>query len=110
MSPAKGNVAEQSFHHSFLDAEVDDGLLLTIVYSGEFSLLGLLLHHLDLLDDLGREVLGCQLRVIQEESLAVDGDLADGLAVVNYAAIFGDFDSWKLLEKFFQHVVVGGLE
>ena len=81
VSYAGTDVAHQAVHHTLLDREVEHGLLLTVVNSGELGLVGLLPHHLHLVDDLGREVLGSQGRVIHEIGLSVDIYLGDGLSV-----------------------------
>ena len=93
-----------------LDGKVDDRLLLAVVDAGEFGLLALLVDDLDLLDELGGDVLGGQLGVVQEEGLAVDGYLGDGLAVGGDGAVLVHLHAGKLLEQVLQHVVVGGLE
>ena len=104
------HVAEQAAHHSGLHGEVDHRLLLTVVDSRELGLLRLLLDDLELVDHLGGDVLGCELGVVEEEGLAVDGDLGDGLAVGGYGAVFGHLHSGELLEQVLEHVVVGGAE
>ena len=81
MSATSHEISEPSVHHSFIDREVDDEFLLTVVDSGKYRLVRLLLHNLYLLDHLGRKVLGSKLRIIEEESLAVNGDLGDGLTI-----------------------------
>ena len=110
MAGAGHHIAEQAVHHAFLYAQVDDELFVAVVYAGEFGLLRLLLHDLDLVDDLGGDVFRSELRVVQEEGLAINGYLVDCLAVGGNGTIFGDFDAGKLLEELLQHVVVGGLE
>ena len=103
-------VTEPSFHHSRLEREVDHCLLLTIVNTGEKRLIGLFLHHLHLFDKLCRNILGCQLRVIKEKCLAVDGDLGDGLTVGCDRSVSLNLHSRKLLEEFLKHIIVGSLE
>ena len=110
MTASGHHVAEGALHHSGLDGKVDDSLFLAVVDSGEFSLIGLLVHHLELVDDLGGDVLGGKLGVIEEEGLAVDGYLLDCLAVVGNGAIFRHFDSGEFLQQVFEHVVLRGLE
>ena len=104
------NVADGALHHAGLDAQVDDLLFFTVVDAGKFGLLRFLLDNLELVDDLGGNVLGGQLGIVQEEGLAVDGYLGDSLAVVGYGTVFAHFNAGKLLEKVFQHVAVGRLE
>ena len=110
MSASGHYVSEPSLHHARPHREVDDGLFLTVIDSGEHSLIRLLLHNLHLLDHLCRDVLRSKLRVIQEEGLAVDGDLLDGLSIGCNGSIRLHLDSRKLLEEFLEHIVVGSLE
>ena len=104
------HTADQALHHARLDGEVDDRLLLSVVDAGELSLLGLLADNLELLDELGGNVLGGNLRIIQEEGLALDGDLAHGLAVHRDRTVVGDLDARHLLEQVHQVVIVRGEE
>ena len=103
-------VSEDAVHHAALDAEVDDGLVVTVVNAGELGLLALFLHHLHFLDKLGGDVLGSQLRVVHEEGLAVNHDFVDGFSVGGDIAALVHFHAGKLLQEVFQHVVVGDLE
>ena len=50
-------ITEPAVHHTFIDREVDDELFLTVVDTGEHSLLRLSLDNLHLLDHVCREVL-----------------------------------------------------
>ena len=110
VTAAGHDIAEGALHHAGLDAEVDYRLFLTVVDAGELSLVGLLVHHFELVDYLGGNVLRGQLGVVQEEGLAIDGYLADGLAVVRYGAIFGHFYARELFEQVLKDVVLRGLE
>ena len=110
MAASGHNIAEGSFHHAGLDAEVDYGLFFSVVNSGELGLVGLLVHDFELVDYLGGNVLGSQLRIVQEESLSVNSYPFDSLSVVSNAAILGHFYAGQFLEEVFEHVVVGGLE
>ena len=110
VTAAAHHVAEPTVHHAFLDAQVEDRLFFTVVDAGEFGLLGLFLHHADLLDDVGGQVLAGDRRIVEEELLAVDLDLADGLAVGGDGTVGGNFHARKPLEQVFQHVVVGRLD
>ena len=106
MTAAGHGVAKDAVHHALLDSEVDDRFLFTVVDAGEFRLLALFLDYLHLLHKLGRDVLGGQLGIVQEEGLAGDGDLGDGFTVGGDGAVLGDLDAGELLEKVHQHVVV----
>ena len=110
MTAAGHGIAEHAVHHAALDGEVDHRFLIAVVDAGEFGLLTLFLHHLHLLHQLGGNVLGGQLRVVQEESFAGDGDLGDGFAVGGDGAVFGHFNAGELLQKVHQHVVVADLK
>ena len=110
MTDTAGDVAEDTVHHALLHGEVDDGLVVTVVYTGEFGLLGLLLHDLHLLDHLRGKVLGSELGIVQEEGLAVDGDLRDGLAVRGDGAAVVHLDARELLEEVDEHIGIRGLE
>ena len=81
------------------------------------KLLGIthLVDDLHLIDHLGRQVLEGHLRVVEEESLAADGDFLDGLAVVFHRAVAGNLHARHPLEQVFQHLVLpddegGGVE
>ena len=110
VAAAGHRAAEHAVHHALLDTEVDDRLFFPVIDAGEFGLLGLFLHHLHLLHQFGGDVLGGQLGVVQEEGLSVDGYLGDGLTVGSDGSVFGHLDPRKLLQKVYQHVVVGNLE
>ena len=106
MSAAGGHIPAHTVHHSLVDGQVDDRLLLSVVDAGELRLLRLLLDHFHLVDNLGRQVLGGQLRIVQEERLSVDGDLRNGLAVLRNGTVLGDLHAGQLLEQVLQHVVL----
>ena len=110
MSAAAHHISEPAFHHSRPYGEIDYGLFLTVIDSCELSLIRLLLHHLDLIDDLGWNVLGSQLRVIQEEGLAVNGYLLDCLTIGCDASVCFHLYSGEFFQEFLQHVIVGSLE
>ena len=52
MSAATHYVTEPPFHHSFLDAQVNDGFFFAVIYACEHSLIGLLVHYFDLFNNL----------------------------------------------------------
>ena len=110
MSASGHKVSEPSVHHARLHRKVYHSLFLTVINAGEQCLVGFLLHNLDLVDKLCRDVLRCELRVVKEESLAVDGDLGNRLAIGCNRSVCLNLDSWKLLEKLLEHVIVGCLE
>ncbi|CCY37433.1 unknown [Alistipes sp. CAG:831] len=110
MASAGSHVAEPRFQKSRLDTEVDDLFFLTVVDTGELGLVGLLVHHLYLVDNLRGDILGGQGRVVQEELLAVNHDLVDGLALVCDASVAVHLHSGKFLEEVLQHIVVSSLE
>ena len=110
MTAAGHHIAEPSVHHPGLHGQVYNCLLVTVIYSGELGLLGFLLHHTDLLDYLGRDVLGGKLRVVKEEFLPVYHHLSYGLPVGGDRSVRADLHTWQFLEQFLQHVIVGCLE
>ena len=110
MSAAAHQIAEPAVHHAFLDAEVEHGLFFAVVDTGELSLLRLLVDHANALDDVGRKVLAGDRRIVEEELLAVDLYLIDGLAVGRNGAVRRHFHARKLLEQVFQYVVVARLD
>ena len=103
-------ITEPSVHHALVDREVDDSLLVTVIYTCEYSLIRLLLHHLHLFYHLCRKVLRSKLRVIEEEGLSVDGDLRDCLTIGCDRSVGIDFHARKLLEEVLKHIIVRGLE
>ena len=110
VSAAGHGVAEHAVHHASLDGQVDDGLLFTVVDAGEFGLLGFLFDDLHFLDQLRRDVLRGELGVVEEEGLAADGDLGDGLAAGGDRAVGIDFNARQFLQQVDEHVVVADLE
>ena len=110
VTAAGHGVSKDAVHHAGTHGKVDDGLFFTVVDPGEFGLFALLLHHFHLLYKLCRDVLGCELRVVQEEGLAGDGYLGDRLAVGGDGAVLGNLDAGELLQKVHQHVVITYLE
>ena len=63
-----------------------------------------------LLDHLRGKVLRGELRIVQEEGLAFDGNLGDSLAVRRDVTAVVHLDARELLEEVDQHVRIGGLE
>ena len=110
VTDASHHVTERTVHHAALHRKVDHGLLFAVVDAGEFCLLALFVHHLHLVDDIGGDVLAGELRVVKEEGFAAYGDFVDSFAVRGDAAVVAYLDAGKLLQKVFQHVVVGGFE
>ena len=110
MTAADLDIAEKSVHHALLNGKVNDSLFLPVINAGELCLLGFLLHDLHLIDNLGRNVLGCQLRVIQEESLSVNGDFGNSLAIRCDTSIRTDFDAREFLQEILKHIIVSRLE
>ena len=110
VSSSRRNISEPAFHHSRTQGKVNHGLLLTVVNACELSLVRLLLNHLHFLHYLRGDVLGRQLRVVEEEGLAVDGDFGNGLPVYSHAAVRTHFHSREFLEQVFKHIVLCGPE
>ena len=110
MSAAGHHIAEKPVHHAFLHSQVDDGFFLSVIYTGELSLIGFLLDDLDLIHNLRRDILGSQLGIVQEKCLAVDCYLADCLSVGCHGAVSPHFHSREFLQQVLKHVIVRGLE
>ena len=110
MPHAAREVSEDTVHHVLLHGQVDDRLIIAVIDAGEFRLLGLLFHDLHLFHEFRRDVVGSDLGIVQEEGLAVDGDLGDGFTVGSNGAVLGDFDARKLLQQVHEHVVVADFE
>ena len=110
MAAAELDIAEKPVHHPLLNGKVNDSFFLPVINAGELCLFGFLLHDLHLVDNLGRNVLRCQLWVIQEEGLSVNGNLRNGLSVCSDASVRADLHTRELLQKVLQHVIVRRLE
>ena len=110
MSTTGRKVSEPSVHHSLVHRKVNDGLFVSVIDTGKAGLFRFSLHDLDLLDDLCRKVLRCELRVIKEECLSIDSDLIDGLAVCCDGSVRIHFHARELLQEILQHIIVGCLE
>ena len=107
MADTCGDAADDALHHALGHGEVDDRLLLSVVDAGKLGLLGLLADDLELLDQLGGDVLRGDLGIVEEERLALHRDLAHGLSVDRDRTVVGDLDARHLLEEVDQVVVVG---
>ena len=103
-------VSEPSVHHSLVHRKVNDGLFVSVIDTGKAGLFRFSLHDLDLLDDLCRKILRCELRVIKEECLSIDRDLIDGLAVCCDGSVRIHFHARELLQEILQHIIVRCLE
>ena len=110
MTASGHHITEPAVHHALVDRKVDDGLLITVVNAGKSCLFRLSLNYLHLLHDLCRKVLCSELRVVEEEGLAVDRDLGDGLAVSSDGTVRVHLHARKLLEEVLKHVIVRCLE
>ena len=110
MAGSGHRIAEEAVHHAALDGQVDDGFLLAVVDAGEFGLFGFLLDDLDLLNQLRRNVLGSELRVVEKEGLAADGNLGHRLATGSNGSVGFDFEAGEFLQQVDEHVVVADLE
>ena len=100
-------VAYPSFLHALLDGEVEHGLLFAVVDAGDAGVVALLVVGLELLDELGGQVLQRHLRVVLEVFLAIDHDFGDALAVYLDGAVVVYFCSGKLLDEFLEHGALG---
>ena len=103
------HIAEPGLQHTRLDAQVYDLLLIAVVYAGKLGLIGLLIHYLDFLYYLRRDILGCQRRVVQKEFLAAYHYLVYRLSLIRYRSVTVHIHAGQLLEQILQHVIVSGL-
>ena len=110
MTATQHHIPERTLFHARMERQIDDGLLVSVVNPRKLGLLRFLVHHLQLLDGFGGDILGCQLRIVQEEGLSVNGYLADGLAIGGNGTVLPYFNTREFLQEVFQHVVVGSLE
>ena len=110
MSATGHHISEPPVRHSLHYRQVDDSLLVSVINARKARLLGFSFHDLYLLDELRRDILRCQLGVVKEESLAVNGYLLDSLSVCCNSTVRCHFDSWQLLQEVFEHVIVRCLE
>ena len=110
VADTRGDVGHETAHGTAYDGEVEDSLLLAVIDAGELCLVGLLLDYLDLLDELGRNVLGSDLGIVHEEGLAFHVHLGDSLSVDDDGAVIVDLDTGKLLQEVLEDIVLGGLE
>ena len=104
------HISEDAVHHTLLDGKVYHGLLLSVVNASELCLVRFFLNDFHLVDNLGRNVLGSELRIIQEECLSVDSNLGYSLSVSCNRAIFRHFHARKFLKKILENIIVSGLE
>ena len=110
MTAAGHQVSEPAVKHARPHRQIDHSLFLSVVNSCKQRLVRLLLHDLDLLDKLCRDVLRGKLRVVKEERLSIDHDLGYRLSIGCYGTVRSHFHAGKLLQKFLQHIIIGGLE
>ena len=110
MTAAQHHIPERTLFHARMERQIDDGLIVSVIDTRKLGLLRFLVHHLQLLDGLGGDIFGRQLRIVQEEGLSVNGDFADGLAIGGNGTVLPYFNTREFLQEVFQHVVVGSLE
>ena len=103
-------VYHPSLLHSALQGEVEHGLLLAVVNSGDARVVALLVVGFQLLNHLGRQILRGHLIVSLEEVLALHQNLAHGLPVDLDVAVVVNLGSRKLLYQFLQRGAFGHTE
>ncbi len=110
MADTSHHIAERPFEHPLPYRKVYYGFFLSIIYTGEFRLLALLIHHLNLFHQLCGNILAGKLRIIEEKGFAVYGYLADCLTIGSNASVIGNFYTRQFLQKILQNIIFGGLE
>ena len=86
--------------HTFLDGEVEHGLLLAIVDASDTSLVTLLVVELQILDNAHRDVLQRRLHIAEHELLTVEQYLLHFLAVDGNVTVLVDLCPWNTLDEF----------
>ena len=106
---AGGEVAHPALVHAFLHSEVNHCFVLAVVNAGEAGKVALAVNHLQLVDDVGRQVFACHVGVVGEKLLAVDQKFGHGLAVGGDGAVGADFNARHTLQQVLYHGVHLGL-
>ena len=101
--------AKPAVVHALLDAEVDDRLVIAIVHTRQACQVALAVDDLELVDHVGRYVLGGHRGVVAEEFLAIDKDFLHLLAVGGNLAVGTHFDARQALKQVLDHSVGLGL-
>ena len=96
-------VAKPAGLHAFLDSEVDDCLVLTVVDAGDAREFALAVDHLQAVDHVDGQIARGHRRIIAEEFLAVDKYLSNSLAVGRNGAIGADLHARQALEQVLDH-------
>ena len=95
-----GVVAKHAFLAVFLETQIDNSLCIFILKTGQFSHITLLIYDLNLINHIGRDILGCGLHIIAKELLAVDTHGFNFLAIDGYVTLFIHLYTVHFLEQF----------
>ncbi len=98
-------IAEPAVVHAFLHREVYHGFLLAVVNAGHSGKVALAVHHLQLLDDVYRQVSRGHRGVVAEKLFAVNKYLAYFLSVGRNLAVAAHLHAGKTLKQVFDHGV-----
>ena len=93
-------VAKHTFLAVFLETQIDNSLCIFVLKTGQFSHITLLVYDLNLINHIGRDILGCGLHIIAKELLAVDTHGFDFLAIDGYVTLFIHLYTVHFLEQF----------
>ena len=85
--------------HTFLNGEVEHGLLVAVLDTRDAGLVALLVVELHILDDAHRQVLQRRLHIAQHKLLTVDQNLLNGLAVDGDITVLIDFGTRHTLDE-----------
>ena len=101
------DVGHDTLVHATLDAEVEHGLLLTVLNAADAREVALLVVGLDAVDDVRRQVLEGRLRVARHELLAIDENLLHLLAVDLDGTVVADLCPRQALDELLYHRALG---
>ena len=104
------DVGHDTLVHATLDAEVEHGLLLTVLNAADAREVALLVVGLDTVDDVRRQVLEGRLRVARHELLTIDEDLLDLLAIDLDGTVVADLSARQTLDELLDNRALGRAE
>ena len=97
----KIDIGHQTAIHTFLDTEVEDSLLLTILDARDTRQIALLIIGTDAFNDVRGQVLQGRLRITRHELLTIDENLLDLLTIDLDSTIVADLSTREALDEFF---------
>ena len=96
------HITEPSLIHSFLDSQVKHCLFFTIVNTCHTRHIRLFVIGTHLVNDIHRQVLHGNIRIVGKEFLTVYHNFLDFLSIDGNRSVFIDFRTRQLLHQFFQ--------